>query len=680
MPRNADPGVVIPGIDTPEGNRLPVASLTPASQITTSHSAPYYYDPVNNRVLVTQNGAVLSGINFGSATVDIDANNVTIENCTFQAGASEWYCVQQYASASGAVVQNNTFTGGSAANPLQLTAFIGSPNEISVLNNSFVNAPGDAVDLQNGVVSGNYFSGAGYSSTGAHPDAIWVGATTGPVAITDNFIDATWAPGATSVANGVTNSAVRITTEQGNTSNVTVTGNYLLGGTFTLSAGAVGSGTFSNINVTHNYIGFGQYGALYPGAGPATNESGNVVFDFTNPAYSTQAWSAYQAGGLESADSVSSTGGAFIDTSFSLPIVNLVSSSGGNISAPTSGVATTLYGAGYRVHLTGGVGETNFVGGAGTQYLIGGPGANIFTYLSPSDSTAGVHDDISNFDSNKDVIDLSHIDANLAVAGAQNFTFIGTAAFSGAGAQVRYQQDPTDNVTYVEADLAGDSGNVSPDLEIMLGGLQTLTAANFALTAAQSTADLANGAALHVSESRVAGGGAVYSYSNVKGEPYTTFQSFYSNGVTDLADDLNLSASADTLDLYGENLTIAKGSGTESLQAGVNTFSPAYHASQTVNASAAGAETFDLSSGFGQETIAGFTASGSTADTVQFAKTAFSYLNAGMSQAQDLAAVVANATSSAGMITIRDTAGDTLALPGLTAASITSNASHFTFA
>ena len=54
MLRNADPGVVLPGIDTPEGNPLPVASLTLASQITTSRSAPYYYDPVNNRVCVTQ--------------------------------------------------------------------------------------------------------------------------------------------------------------------------------------------------------------------------------------------------------------------------------------------------------------------------------------------------------------------------------------------------------------------------------------------------------------------------------------------------------------------------------------------------------------------------------------------------------------------------------------------------
>src|ERR1700684_3973076 len=42
-------------------------------------SAPYYYSPSANVVYVNQAGAVLSGINFGNATVIIDANNVTIK-------------------------------------------------------------------------------------------------------------------------------------------------------------------------------------------------------------------------------------------------------------------------------------------------------------------------------------------------------------------------------------------------------------------------------------------------------------------------------------------------------------------------------------------------------------------------------------------------------------------------
>ena len=56
---------------------------------------------------------------------------------------------------------------------------------------------------------------------------------------------------------------------------------------------------------------------------------------------------------------------------------------------------------------------------------------------------------------------------------------------------MRYQLDPTKNITTVQVALAGDT---SADLTITLMGLLPLTAANFALTAAQSSADMAAGA------------------------------------------------------------------------------------------------------------------------------------------------------------------------------------------
>src|SRR6516165_6110654 len=89
--RNANPGAVLPGIDTQTGNPLPASSLTNYTAITQNPSgAPYYYIPSVNEVIVTQNGAVLSGINFGSATVTIEANNVTIKDSTFTATSSFW--------------------------------------------------------------------------------------------------------------------------------------------------------------------------------------------------------------------------------------------------------------------------------------------------------------------------------------------------------------------------------------------------------------------------------------------------------------------------------------------------------------------------------------------------------------------------------------------------------------
>ena len=61
---------------------------------------------------------------------------------------------------------------------------------ITIEDNTFLNSPADAIAIQQGVVTGNYFSGEGYV-TGAHGDAIYVPDTTGPITITNNFIDET---------------------------------------------------------------------------------------------------------------------------------------------------------------------------------------------------------------------------------------------------------------------------------------------------------------------------------------------------------------------------------------------------------------------------------------------------------------------------------------------------------
>ena len=131
---------------------------------------------------------------------------------------------------------------------------------------------------------------------------------------------------------------------------------------------------------------------------------------------------------------------------------------------------------------------------------------------------------MSAFDPAKDVIDLSHIDADVLTAGVQSFTFIGSAPFSG-GAQVRYQLNPTNDTTTVQAALAGDT---TADFSIMLYGLVPLTAANFALTPTQSSTDMANGAALSYTKVTTAAGAPTeYAYSNVQGTAYTSYESFY---------------------------------------------------------------------------------------------------------------------------------------------------------
>ena len=147
-------------------------------------------------------------------------------------------------------------------------------------------------------------------------------------------------------------------------------------------------------------------------------------------------------------------------------------------------------------------------------------GVNILTYLAMSDGG----DTVAGFDPAKDVIDLSHIDANITTAGVQNFTFIGSAAFDGA-AEVRYQLDPTSNITTVQAALAGDT---SADFTITLQGLIPLTAANFALTRGPVLGRFGGRRGLDLQQgSTAAGAPTEYAYSNVQGRAYTSYESFY---------------------------------------------------------------------------------------------------------------------------------------------------------
>ena len=151
------------------GNPYAASSLLHLTKITQNSKAPYYYNPSRNMVFVTRNGTVLSGINFGDATVIVDANNVTIKDCTFTGTTSDW-AVAQEGAFSGATVENCTFQGSKS--PTEYDVPIVSTGAITIEGNSFLDLPTDTIDIHQGVVTGNFFSGQGYEP-GAHADDIW---------------------------------------------------------------------------------------------------------------------------------------------------------------------------------------------------------------------------------------------------------------------------------------------------------------------------------------------------------------------------------------------------------------------------------------------------------------------------------------------------------------------------
>jgi hypothetical protein len=165
----------------------------------------------------------------------------------------------------------------------------------------------------------------------------------------------------------------------------------------------------------------------------------------------------------------------------------------------------------------------------------------------------------------------------------------------------------------------------------------------------------------------------------VTGKSYASYQALYTGPTVDVADDLNLSSTANELDLWGSNLTISRAAGTESLQTGSTIFPLTYHVSETVQVGTAGSETFALSSGFGNETIIGFRPSGAGSDSLHLQTSMFSYLNSSMSQSADLARVIGSASPGVSGITIADSYGDRLNLPGVTSSVLLANPGNVSF-
>ncbi|MDO8456692.1 MAG: peroxidase family protein [Burkholderiaceae bacterium] len=207
-----------------------------------------------------------------------------------------------------------------------------------------------------------------------------------------------------------------------------------------------------------------------------------------------------EAGGAGSGtDTVQSS----VTTTLSNNVENLTLTGAGNISGTGNGsnnviVGNTgnnaLSGGGGTDTITGGAGTDTITGGAGQDILTGGTGKDTFVIAANAESGTGAaaRDVITDFASvsavtlaNSDIINVTAIDANTnggnANAGNQNFTWIGTAAFSAAG-QLRYVQ--VDNVgtandyTLIEGNTGGSN---AADFSIQLSGLHTLGAADFVL-------------------------------------------------------------------------------------------------------------------------------------------------------------------------------------------------------
>ncbi|AOF92477.1 hypothetical protein [Sinorhizobium sp. RAC02] len=129
--------------------------------------------------------------------------------------------------------------------------------------------------------------------------------------------------------------------------------------------------------------------------------------------------------------------------------------------------------------LSGGAGNDWLIGGAGFDDLYGGAGSDRFLFRSAKElgTSKTATDTIFDFSQKeKDLIDVTAIDASLKKAGDQAFTFIGTGEFSNTAGELRYEKAKAD--TYVYGDINGDG---KADFVLHIDAALTLRAGDFLL-------------------------------------------------------------------------------------------------------------------------------------------------------------------------------------------------------
>jgi len=171
--------------------------------------------------------------------------------------------------------------------------------------------------------------------------------------------------------------------------------------------------------------------------------------------------------------------------------LQLVNSS--NINATGNSSNNILTGNNGNNRLVGKEGSDTLMGGEGNDTLIGGlindspssttAGVDIFVFTTIEDSVPGNNrDEIKDFHSGSDKIDLSAIDADTTMSGTQHFTFITGAAFT-APAQVRYD---TGNKRLL---MNTDTVLTTNESEIRLIGVSSIVASDLVVSKTQNDYD-----------------------------------------------------------------------------------------------------------------------------------------------------------------------------------------------
>lgn len=414
-----------------------------------------YYNASSKTLVVSKDGTNLSNIDFRGVSVYVQANNVTLTNCTFDASVGS-VAVRGMSGYANLTIDHCSFDGLKLDKSF-LPIYAMGTNTV-VTNSSFKNAQSDVISIASGRIADNLIDGSGYQ-TGAHADAISISGfkTNGPIVIENNVID--WR--SQSDAKVETNQAIRVTSDVGSISGITVQHNVLLGGSYTIGIEQDwgGPGSIKGVKIVDNVIDAGKYGGLEP-----TRPADLVYHDnvhVTGPA---------PKAGPESVGPTVAAATAGLKT---------IAGTAGNDTLQGKDGAEYIKGGDGQDWISAGAGNDVIEGGTGRDYLTGGAGADTFVYRS---FDPGRGDLIYDFVHGVDKVDLAELPG--APSLANGWTWLGTQTFTGDPWQLRYQTG-TDGLTHVQVDRDGD---MKADLDIEFSGSHSFTTADFILATTMATA------------------------------------------------------------------------------------------------------------------------------------------------------------------------------------------------
>ncbi len=242
-PATTAPATTAPPTTAPPTTAPPVSSVFPSSANTGVPAGTVL--KASGSLTVTTPGTVIDGLDI-TGTVTITASNVTVKRSRITGSAFALVYVKD--GVTGVRVEDSELNGSGSSGTSNSMGVYGPA---TVLRSNIYGVENGVAPFSNTVVQDNYIHDL-LAPGSPHYDGIQIDGGISNVVIQHNTIN---------LAGHDQTSAVMIDNYFGPTSNVSVTGNRLLGGGFTLySDGQFSGGTIAGVSFTNNRLGKGYWG------------------------------------------------------------------------------------------------------------------------------------------------------------------------------------------------------------------------------------------------------------------------------------------------------------------------------------------------------------------------------------------------------------------------------------